>query len=116
MLARYEGAYAATTLTVMGDRSGFVWQQPRNLGKIDELVAAKWQRMKILPSDLCSDAEFIRRVYLDLTGLPPTADDVRAFLADPRDARTKRDELVDRLIGSTTTSNTGRTSGPTCCR
>ncbi len=41
--------------------------------KIDELVAAKWQRMKILPSDLCSDAEFLRRVYLDLTGLPPTA-------------------------------------------
>ena len=49
---------------------------------------------------LCTDAEFLRRVYLDLTGLPPTADDVRAFLADTRDSRVKRDELVDRLIGS----------------
>ena len=64
VLARYDGAYAATTLTVMGDRSGFVWQQPETWGKIDELVAAKWQRMKILPSELCGDAEFIRRVYL----------------------------------------------------
>ena len=32
ILARYEGAYAATTLTVMGDRSGFAWQQPPNPG------------------------------------------------------------------------------------
>ena len=56
--------------------------------------------MKILPSGLCTDAEFLRRVYLDLTGLPPTADEVREFLADTRDSRVKRDELVDRLIGS----------------
>ncbi|MBI1370267.1 MAG: DUF1549 domain-containing protein [Planctomycetes bacterium] len=100
LLARYEGAYAATTLTVMGDRNGFVWKEPQTWGKIDELVAAKWQRMKIEPSDLCSDAEFIRRVTLDLTGLPPSAEDVDAFLADGRDMRLKRDELIDKLIGS----------------
>jgi len=100
VLARYEGSYAATTLTVMGDRSGFVWQPPVTWGKIDELVAAKWQRMKILPSGLTSDAEFLRRVYLDLTGLPPTTADVRAFLDDKRDARTKRNAVIDRLIGS----------------
>ena len=100
VLARYEGSYAATTLTVMGDRRGFVWQAPETWGKIDELVAAKWRRMKILPSGLCSDAEFLRRVYLDLIGLPPTAADVRAFLGDRRDTRTKRDAVIDRLIGS----------------
>jgi WD40 repeat protein len=100
LLARFEGAYAATTLTVMGDRSGFVWEQPPTFGKIDELVAAKWRTMKIKPSGTCTDAEFLRRVYLDLTGLPPKADDVRAFLADTRDTRTKREALVDRLIGS----------------
>ena len=77
ILARYEGAYAATTLTVMGDRTGFAWKQPPAWSKVDELAAAKWQRMKIQPSDLCTDAEFLRRVYLDLTGLPPTADEVR---------------------------------------
>ena len=100
ILARFEGNYASTTLTVMGDRTGFVWTEPPAYGKIDELVAAKWKRMKILPSGLCTDAEFLRRVYLDLTGLPPTADEVRKFLADTRDSRVKRDELVDRLIGS----------------
>ena len=71
LLARYEGNYAATTLTVMGDRSGFVWQSPEVWGHIDELVAAKWERMRIQPSGLCSDSDFLRRVYLDLTGLPP---------------------------------------------
>jgi WD40 repeat protein/mono/diheme cytochrome c family protein len=100
ILARYEGAYASTTLTVMGDRGGLVWDQPPAYGRIDELVAAKWKRMKILPSGLCSDADFVRRVTLDLTGLPPTTEDTRAFLADRRESRAKREALVDRLIGS----------------
>ena len=100
ILARYEGAYAATTLTVMGDRSGFAWEPPPTSGRIDELVAAKWQRLKVQPSPLCTDAEFLRRVSLDLIGLPPTADEVRAFLNDSRPTRLKRDLLVDRLIGS----------------
>ncbi len=100
VLARYEGAYAATTLTVMGDRAGFAWRQPPAHNRIDELAAAKWKRMKIEPSDQCTDLEFIRRVYLDLTGLPPLPDEVRAFLSDARDSRIKRDEIVDKLIGS----------------
>ena len=100
MLVRYEGSYAATTLTVMGDRTGFVWAEPPANNKIDTLAAAKWQRMKIQPSGLSSDAEFLRRVYLDLTGLPPTVDGVKAFLADTRDTKLKRDELIDKLVGS----------------
>mgnify|MGYP000224075007 CR=1 FL=1 len=100
ILARFEGQYAATTLTAMGDRSGFEWETPETWTEIDELVAAKWQRMKIRPSELCTDAEFVRRVYLDLTGLPPTAGQVRAFLDDQRPAREKREALVDQLIGS----------------
>ncbi len=99
MLARFEGNYASTTVTVMGDRSAFAWQEPEKWNKIDEFVAAKWQRMKILPSGLCTDDEFIRRVYLDLTGMPPSAEEVMAFLADSRPVREKRDALVDKLIG-----------------
>jgi hypothetical protein len=99
VLARYEGSYTATTVTVMGDRSGFVWREPEKWNRIDEFTAAKWRRMKILPSALCTDEDFLRRVSLDLTGLPPTADEVRAFLADRRPTREKRDALVDRLIG-----------------
>ncbi len=100
ILARFEGNYASTTLTVMGDRTGFVWTEPPAYGAIDKLAARKWERMKILPSGLCTDDEFLRRVTLDLTGLPPTAEDVRKFLSDTRDSRVKRDEMVNRLIGN----------------
>ena len=100
ILARFEGAYAGTTLMVMGDRTEFVWEAPPVHNFIDELVDAKLQRAKTLPSPLCSDAVFIRRVYLDLVGLPPTAEQVKAFLADPAGPRNKRDALIDRLVGS----------------
>ena len=100
MLARFEGAYAATTLTVMGDRTGFEWQAPETHNYIDSLVAAKWQRMKIRPSELCTDAEFLRRVHLDLTGLPPTVEQTRAFLDDERPSRQKRNEVIDELVGN----------------
>ncbi len=100
LLARYEGNYAATTLTVMGDRTGFNWQQPETWSRIDELVAAKWQRMRIQPSEICSDPDFLRRVYLDLTGLPPTAEEVRAFVAETGPVREKRNAIIDKLIGS----------------
>lgn len=100
VLVRYEGAYAATTVIVMGDRSGFTWTQPPTNNYIDELVYKKLARVKVAPSDLSTDVEFLRRLYLDVTGLPPTAADVRAFLADGRDGRVKREELIDRLVGS----------------
>ncbi len=100
ILARYEGQYAASTLTVMGDRAGFVWKTPLANNFIDELIATKLKRTKTAPSELCSDAEFIRRVQLDLTGLPPTAEEVRVFLADKRETRVKRDELIGKLIGN----------------
>ena len=56
--------------------------------------------MKIEPSGVCTDAEFIRRIQLDLTGLPPTADQVKAFLSDKTPSRQKRDALVDKLVGN----------------
>ena len=65
-------------MTVMGDRTGFEWEQPPAYTTIDELTAAKWKRMKIRPSEPCTDAEFLRRVYLDLHGVIPTADQAAA--------------------------------------
>ncbi|QDT97595.1 DUF1549 domain-containing protein [Gimesia aquarii] len=100
LLARYQGKYAATTVTVMGDRTDFVWKQVPIHNYIDQLVDNKLKKTKTLPSDLCTDAEFIRRLFIDLTGLPPTIEDVKTFLADKRESNVKRNALIDRLIGS----------------
>ena len=100
MLARYEGAYTATPMIVMGDRTGFVWKDVPENNYIDTLVYEKLKQVKVLPSDLCTDAEFVRRLYLDLTGLPPLPEQVRGFLADQRETAVKRNELIDKLIGS----------------
>jgi hypothetical protein len=100
LLIRYEGNYDAATVVVMGDRGGFAWQDTPEFNYVDSLVYKKLRQVKVQPAELCSDAEFIRRVYLDLTGLPPEPEAVRAFLADQRPTRVKRDELVDKLIDS----------------
>jgi len=100
VLARYEGRYAGTSLFVMGDREGWAWEPVPELDYVDTLVYEKLRRVRSLPSELCTDAEFLRRVSLDLTGLPPTSREVRTFLLDARDTRVKRAELVERLIGS----------------
>ncbi len=63
---------------------------------IDELVGAKLQRVRVLPSELCSDEVFIRRVTIDITGLLPTVEEYQAFVADTDPA--KRAKLVDRLL------------------
>src|SRR5438128_862387 len=100
VLVRYEGSYATNGLLVMGDRTGFRWaEQPAN-NYVDRLVYQKLRQVKVLPSGLCTDDEFLRRVSLDLIGMPPSPEQVRAFLADRTPARAKREALVDRLIGS----------------
>jgi hypothetical protein len=111
ILVRYEGAYATSGMLVMGDRRGFRWaEQPEN-NYVDRLVYQKLQRIKVLPSELCSDDEFLRRVYLDLVGLPPTPEQTRAFLKDtgaepntsrlaPDASRLKREAVIDRLLES----------------
>jgi hypothetical protein len=100
MLARYEGAYDASTIVVMGDRSGFEWKQQPVHNYIDELVDAKLKKVRVQASVLADDAAFIRRVYLDLTGLPPTPEAVTEFVNDKRESRVKRDAVIDQLVGS----------------
>ena len=69
---------------------------PTAHGKLDDLVFAQWKRLSIQPAQLCSDAVFVRRAYLDIIGTLPTGAEASTFLADPEPA--KRAALIDRLL------------------
>ncbi len=63
---------------------------------VDELVYDRLQTLGIAPSELCPDAEFLRRASLDIAGTLPTSEEAREFGRDP--APDKRAKLVDELL------------------
>ncbi len=65
---------------------------------IDGLLGAKHRRLRVSPSPICTDEEFIRRVTLDTIGLLPTATEREAFLRDPRPSAARRAALVESLL------------------
>ncbi len=74
---------------------------PQNIPQknfVDQLIFGKMQSAGIESAPLCTDEEFIRRVYIDLTGRIPSAQDVDGFLKDQ--SYNKRDNLIDSLINS----------------
>lgn len=97
-LVRFEGNYAAAPISILGNRDGFEWTPSPEHNFIDGLVNAKLQRMKILPSGPADDAEFLRRATLDIAGVPPTIEQVNAFVADPAEPVAKRAAMVDQLL------------------
>lgn len=73
------------------------YEKPEIAGNyIDELVGAKLHKLRIVPSGLCSDEEFLRRATVDITGLLPTEAEYNEFMAD--NSADKRAKLVDRLL------------------
>ena len=70
-------------------------EEPLLRDAIDKLIQARAGETKMAPA--ADDAEFLRRIYLDLAGRIPTLEESRQFLADP--AAGKREALVDRLLG-----------------
>jgi hypothetical protein len=65
-------------------------------GQIDTLVFDQLARLNIKPAPICSDAVFVRRVFLDVIGTLPTASEARDFIADKSPG--KRRLLIDRLL------------------
>jgi Protein of unknown function (DUF1549)/Protein of unknown function (DUF1553) len=85
------GEKPAKKTTPTADAAGLTRQ-------IDTALNARLAAEKVTPSPRCDDAEFVRRVYLDLTGVIPPADKVAAFL--DRSEPDKRPKLIDELLAS----------------
>jgi hypothetical protein len=96
ILCRYLMVLQTVRLTFLESRDGFVWTNPPENNYIDKRVFAKLKMLSIPPTDLCTDAEFIRRACLDICGILPPVKDVGAFLADR--SPNKRAKLIDALL------------------
>jgi hypothetical protein len=94
ILVSYLGHVAVCRMTVPRPRVRF--PRPPEANFIDHLAWDHLARLGIAPSDLCDDATFLRRVFLDTIGTLPTAAEAREFLADTR--ADKRARLIDKLL------------------
>jgi Protein of unknown function (DUF1553)/Protein of unknown function (DUF1549)/Bacterial Ig-like domain (group 2) len=63
---------------------------------LDVKLIAKWKDLGLVPSPLCSDEEFFRRIHLDAIGTLPKPADIREFLKDPSPG--KRQKAIDRVL------------------
>ena len=81
---------------------------PEMAARIDTIIAAKWNSADVAPAPRSSDAEFVRRVHLDLTGKIPTVSETRKFLDDASPEKRAKiiDELVKRPAHATHLANT----------
>jgi hypothetical protein len=100
LLLRYQGKFSTIPVTVLNPKPGFAWKPLPQYNYIDRQIDSKLERLKIQPSLMADDAAFLRRVSLDLTGLLPPPEAVRAFIADPAPSHVKRSKLIDKLIAS----------------
>src|SRR5207249_3557997 len=96
IIAHYLDLVASVRLTYLVEVPGFRAAEVPQDNAIDRAVFAKLNRMRIRPSEPCTDQEFIRRADLDTIGVLPTPDEVRAFLADPSPDR--RSKVVEGLL------------------
>lgn len=96
ILARYLEKMDTAYLTFLEEVPGLVWNDPEESNFIDRLVNDKLQKLRILPSGDCTDDEFIRRAYLDVTGRLPSLEESTAFFEN--DSEDRRAELIDELL------------------
>lgn len=96
IVARFERMFAATGTTVLATGASFTATPVPTNHLVDRHVIDKLNRLKITPSLIAEDEEFLRRIYLDLIGVQPKPDEIRAFVAD-KDAN-KRKKLADALF------------------
>lgn len=95
IMARYQGKVTTFRASVpLGMTIPAYAFEPKT--EVDKQTVKKWQQLGLVPSGLCSDETFIRRVYLDIAGTLPRPEEVTKFLADT--SANKRDKLVDDLL------------------
>jgi hypothetical protein len=97
VMARFGTFTVGSQVIVIPKGLKYEWPQVEERNFIDQLVDQKLRNLRILPSELCDDATFLRRAFIDITGTLPTGAEVQSFVSDQ--AGDKREKKVDELLG-----------------
>ena len=95
VFARFSRFTEGTEVVVLPEQS-ISWQAPKAKNYIDELVYGKLKKLQIQPSELASDGDFLRRLFIDVIGELPTQKEYDVFIAskDPD----KKARVIDDLL------------------
>jgi hypothetical protein len=95
VMARFDTHTVGTQVLALP--AGIDYKAPPSSGNyIDEMVATKLEKLRVMPSGLCSDEEFIRRATIDIAGCLPTEEEYNEFMSEM--APDKRKMLVEKLL------------------
>jgi len=98
VFARFSRFTVGAEVIVLPPSEGFAWPDPPENNYIDGLVFKRLEQLRIVPSEICDDQTFLRRVTLDLAARPPTVEEYEAFMADT--SADKRARKIDALLES----------------
>ncbi len=96
VFGRFSRFTQGSEVFVLPGTDSFQWSPPEPANYIDELVYDKLKKLRIHPSEISSDGDFLRRVTIDLTGLLPTPGEYEAFMAS--EAPDKRAKVIEDLL------------------
>ncbi|MGV3486867.1 MAG: DUF1549 domain-containing protein [Planctomycetaceae bacterium] len=94
--ARFNKFTVGSEVIVLPTGDQFRWPDPPAVNYVDELVFDKLKKLHLAPSELSTDEEFLRRVYLDVIGVPPSPEEYQRFMSDSKPD--KRARLIDELL------------------
>ena len=97
VMARFATFTVGAQVIVLPKGLRFTFPQVPENNYIDTLINNKLKKLRVAPSELCSDEAFLRRAYIDIIGLLPTPDEYHRFMTST--APDKRAKLVDELLG-----------------
>lgn len=98
VVVRFQHLQTPVRLAFIPDRPPLTGRGPAPRNLVDEAVFERLRERRLRPSADAADATFARRAWLDLTGRLPSAEEARAFVADPSPG--KRDRLIEAMLAS----------------